>query len=363
MGRGNRIALVFRGDDATRKAAGAKGSRLVPVAEALATVGLVAEDAVFNEEWADEVRAQLLEADGVLVWVDPVTGSADRSVLDSLLRDVSAAGVWVSAHPDVIERMGTKEVLYTTRELSWGADTYLYKTPQELEEGLTGLLGDGQARVLKQYRGNGGIGVWKIEPLNPGGPVTLESAVIVQSARARDETVEESTLGAFLAASQKYFDYADGKGRLIDQPYLPRIAEGMIRCYFAADDVVGFSRQYPAGRSPDEVDAAESAPPRLGRVFGIPAAKTMFGPDEPTLSQLRKCVEVEWLPGLQRLTGVATESLPVLWDADFVLGPPDGLGADTYVLTEINVSAVLPFPEQALLRFAQAVARHLQPTN
>ena len=68
MGSGNRVALVFRGDDATRRAASSKKSRLFPIAEALASVGLAAEDAVFNEEWADEDRAQLLEVAGVLVW-------------------------------------------------------------------------------------------------------------------------------------------------------------------------------------------------------------------------------------------------------------------------------------------------------
>jgi hypothetical protein len=363
MRRGNRVALVFRGDEAMRKAVKVEGSRLAPIAQALASVGLAAEPAAFNEDWVDDLREQLLGVAGVLVWVDPVTGSEDRSILDGLLREVSSAGVWVSAHPDVILRMGTKEVLYTTRELSWGSDTYLYKTPQELEEGLTRLLEKGQTRVLKQYRGNGGIGVWRIELQRRGDEVTLNSPVGVQSARARDETVEETTLGAFLERSRKYFAFAGGEGRLIDQPYLPRIAEGLIRCYFVADEVVGFCRQYPEGRSPDQLGVSRGEHVSSERVFGLPAAKTMFGPDEPTLFQLRSNVEGEWLAGLQRLTGVEARDLPVLWDADFVLGPPDSAAGDTYVLTEVNVSAVAPFPEQAVPKLAQAVARHLGPTN
>jgi hypothetical protein len=361
MARGNRIALVFRGDDATRKVTSVDGSRLAPIADALASVGLAAEPAVFGEEWVDEIREQLLGVAGALIWVDPVTGSEDRGVLDALLREISVAGVFVSAHPDVILRMGTKEVLYTTRELSWATDTYLYNTPKELSEGLIRLLGSGQARVLKQYRGNGGIGVWKIELARPGVPVTVQSNVLVQSARARDENVEESTLGAFLERSQKYFGYAGGEGRLVDQPYLPRIAEGLIRCYLVADEVVGFCRQYPEGLSPDDLAASVREPPPPNRVFGLPAAKTMFGPDEPSLARLRNSVEWEWLPGLQRLTGVEPASLPVLWDADFVLGPPDDTGADTYVLTEINVSAVAPFPKRAVATLAHAVARRVRP--
>jgi hypothetical protein len=37
------------------------------------------------------------------------------------LRDVAARGVWVSAHPDVVQKMGTKEVLHRTRTMSWVA--------------------------------------------------------------------------------------------------------------------------------------------------------------------------------------------------------------------------------------------------
>ena len=47
--------------------------------------------------------------------------------------------------------------------MSWGSDTYLYASTQELREQLPLRLANGQARVLKQYRGNGGNGVWKVE--------------------------------------------------------------------------------------------------------------------------------------------------------------------------------------------------------
>ena len=39
-------------------------------------------------------------------------------------------------------------------------------------------------------------------------------------------------------------------------------------------------------------------------------------------------------------------SLPVLWDADFLYGPRTASGDDTYVLCEINVSSVIPFPDR-----------------
>src|SRR3954469_10887387 len=39
--------------------------------------------------------------------------------------------------------------------------------------------------------------------------------------------------------------------------------------------------------------------------------------------------------------------LPMIWDADFMLGPPDADGIDRYVLGEINVSSVFPIPDGA----------------
>ena len=57
---------------------------------------------------------------------------------------------------------------------------------------------------------------------------------------------------------------------------------------------------------------------------------------------------------MQRLLGIDTVQLPVLWDCDFLLGPRDDAGADTYVLCEINASSVSPFPDSAVERIAQA---------
>ena len=80
------------------------------------------------------VRDQLLGLDGVLVWVNPIEQGLDRSKLDPLLREVADAGVWVSAHPDVILKMATKQVLVDTKQMSWGTDTKLYRTARGAAE-------------------------------------------------------------------------------------------------------------------------------------------------------------------------------------------------------------------------------------
>ena len=57
---------------------------------------------------------------------------------------------------------------------------------------------------------------------------------------------------------------------------------------------------------------------------------------------------------MQRLLDIDTGLLPVLWDCDFLLGPKSESGTDTYVLCEINVSSVSPFPDSAVEPVAQA---------
>src|SRR5437016_2076639 len=108
--------------------------------EELAARAVQAEPVVYADEAADLIGERLLTMDGVLVWVNPIVGGRDRSVLDALLRDVASQGVFVSAHPDVILQMGTKDVLYRTRRMAWGTDTRLYSNLNELSEQLPSLL-------------------------------------------------------------------------------------------------------------------------------------------------------------------------------------------------------------------------------
>src|SRR5258708_34522867 len=147
-----RVALVYRGDRRERSTVTVENSRLAPVAKALAEMGITTEAAVYADDMADEVREQLLLVDGVLVWVNPGEGSDDRTTLDAILRAVAAAGVWVSTHPDVILKMGTKEVLHRTRDLGWGSDTAVYRSAAEFDKVFPARLASGGGRVLKQNR-------------------------------------------------------------------------------------------------------------------------------------------------------------------------------------------------------------------
>src|SRR5258705_5800180 len=101
-----RVAVLWRGDHEARRAATPQNNRFHRVFEELAALGIHAEPAVYADDIADEVREQLLAVDGVLVWVDPIHDGQTRAVLDAMLRDVASRGPWVTAHPDVILKMG-----------------------------------------------------------------------------------------------------------------------------------------------------------------------------------------------------------------------------------------------------------------
>ena len=135
-----RIAILWRGDEATRRSATPETSRFKAVFAALADVGIEAEPVVYEDDVLDAVRVQLATLDGVLVWVNPIHEGRNRAKLDALLREVTARGVWVSADPDVILKMGTKEVLHRTRTMSWGSDTALYRTAEAMRAELPARL-------------------------------------------------------------------------------------------------------------------------------------------------------------------------------------------------------------------------------
>src|SRR5262252_769978 len=165
-----RVAILWRGDEAARRGVTLETSRFKAVFAALADVGVDAEPVVYEDDVLDAVRAQLITIDGVLVWVNPIHEGRNRAKLDALLREVAARGIWVSAHPDVIVKMGTKEVLHRTRTMSWGCDTALYRTAEAMRAELPARLAAGP-RVIKRNRGNGGQGVWKVERLARSRPM------------------------------------------------------------------------------------------------------------------------------------------------------------------------------------------------
>jgi len=342
-----RIAILWRGDRTVDSPAPPADRQLGPLFDALSRLNVSIVPVPFADDAIDEVREELLGCDGVLVWVNPIQDGANRALLDPLLREASAHGVFVSAHPDVILRLGTKEVIFRTRKLGWGSDTALYSSSAELKERFPARLAEHGRLVLKQGRGNGGNGVWMVEIVARHSHSRPYEIVRVHDAQAKDGFSETMMLSAFMDRCQEYFAWS---GCLVDQEYQERLADGMLRCYFTHDEVVGFARQWPKGLL--KLDPGESpikTPPSV-----------MDGPDVPQFQALRVKAEAEWVPQMMAILELDRESLPVIWDADFLYGPKDQTGEDTYVLCEINVSAVWPFPLMASEKVAAAALLRIQ---
>jgi hypothetical protein len=316
-----------------------------------------------------ETAAGLAGVAGVLVWVDPLSDDGDRHGLDQVLREAAAAGMWVSAHPDTVDRLGTKEVLVATRELSWGSDAHAYRSVEQFHAEFPPRLAADGVRVLKASRGNGGRTVWKVRL--PGGPSLTElsptQAVVVQHARIRDGSSLTMPLDEFMDTCADVFEAWGGAGGLVDQEFIGGITRGIVRCYLVGGEVVGIARQYPAGAVPDgPIGVATGAGPSAQEVMGLPSPKTMYPPAEPAFAALRQRLETRWVPDALSKVGLGVGDLPALWDIDLLMsdtGGTDGVGEPRFVLCEINASSVIPFPPEAPDRVAAHVVMQLEQTG
>ena len=147
--------------------------------------------------------------------------------------------------------------------------------------------------------------------------------------------------------------YFESDGCIVDQPFQPRLPDGMIRCYMGCNKVVGFGHQFikalipPPPEGPDSPDAQ-------------PGPRIMHGAHAGPFQALRAKMESEWTPQMMQVLGIEAGELPIIWDADFLYGPRTASGDDSYVLCEINVSSVFAIPDQAPAAIARLTMDRLR---
>ena len=144
------IAVYYPSDSEARRQATPQNNRFAAVFGAFAAQGVAAYPAVYNRAQLDALREQLRSFDGAQVWVNPIDAGQLRHELDTVLREVAAAGTFVSTHPDVIPKLGTKDVLVETRGIGWGSDVHRIDSLAQLRDEVGSRLSSGSARVLKQ---------------------------------------------------------------------------------------------------------------------------------------------------------------------------------------------------------------------
>lgn len=198
------VALLYPGDRAMRDRSDPVESRFGALFEAFGQSDVRAVPAVYNEDVSDEVEEQLRAGD-VKAWCNPIHEGRRRDRLDTLLRRLADSDILVSAHPEPILKLGTKDVLFDSRDLPFGSDVHRIDTLDQLKEALPERLRAG-ARVLKQHRGHSGIGVWRVEMVDASSPSSLLKVRHAQRG-SEEECISLSTLVDRLA---RYFDADNG---------------------------------------------------------------------------------------------------------------------------------------------------------
>jgi len=300
-----------------------KEEKYSALVEAFINEGFQVQTLSYSDEKADQLTTDLQQFDMVLVWINPMEDGNDRKRLDKMLTDLASSGCLISTHPEVIIKMGTKDILYNTRDMQWGGNVKMYSSYDQFSSEIKESLLSG-IRVLKQYRGNGGQGVFKVELKEP-------NVQIIHATQGN-----EIRLLSFRDFLEEFSAYFSNGGLIIDQPWNENITNGMVRCYVSGVTVAGFGYQ--------EINALYPFTSEY-----IPPGKRYYFTEKCGLfSDLKKIMESDWVPELQSRLNIPTGLMPVIWDADFFINRSDLPDSDKYTLCEINVSCVSPFPPSAV---------------
>jgi hypothetical protein len=332
----NALAILIYGKkDSARDALAEDKYR--DLAAAFISQGYDVRSVLYSDEQAAELAPKLLAFNMVLVWVNPIEQGNDRSRLDSLLSDIAAKGCLVSTHPEVILKIGTKDILFKTKHMDWGGDIEMYSSFDDFTRLFPAKLTASKTRILKQYRGNGGNGVFKVKELT-GHRAGITHAIA--GGEMRTLTWDE-----FFNEFRAFFS---NQGLLIDQAWNDNIHNGMVRCYVCGTKVAGFGYQ--------EINALYE----LNNTWFPPGKRYYFTENCGLFKDLKEIMETKWIPELQEKLDLPADNMPVIWDADFfinVVNSPSAIGK--YTLCEINVSCVSPFPPSAIKFITAEVGRRI----
>ncbi|HEV8508447.1 MAG TPA: Cj0069 family protein [Chitinophagaceae bacterium] len=293
------------------------------------------DSVLYHDSISGKLAKELSKYKAILVWVNPVEQGYDRKKLDVLLTELATNGCFVSAHPETILKLGTKEILHRVKETEFGGDIKLYRSFEDFKANFFSLKELTGIRILKPYRGNGGNGVFKIDATG-----YKNNRIGITQAKGGGEEI--LAVDDFFAAVEPYFPTND---MLIDQEWNQNIINGMVRCYLTGAKVTGFGYQ--------EVNALY---PKKS-----PSQRYYFSEDCGLFRDLKNIMENKWVPQLQQITRIESEGLPVIWDADFFINSVNTNDTGKkYSLCEINTSSVSPFPESSIPHIVEEVRTRLR---
>lgn len=283
--------------------------------------GYVVQTITWNGHNVDELYTSSKKAEVILIWVNPIHRNIEEGSFENYICDMSDRGKYISSHPEVIKKLGTKIILHTMSGTSWSRDVYKHENFDHLNA-LKSRLDGQQIRVIKQSRGNDGLEVYKLEKL----PDFNYQATEANSGKV----IKNLHFEAFI---QEVIHKISTENPIIEMRWNNCLTNGVVRCYFCGEKLVGFGYQ--------EVNAL------YPEITGSYVKKQRFYLTEKCgiFSGLKSEIEKSFMPEILSRTGLSTEQLPLIWDADFFI---NNLETGDFELCEINASCVSPFPPSAI---------------
>ena len=299
-----------------------KGHRpdTIPICNEIIKLGWGSLPIYYSDSTYEKVKTFLSQPfiQGVIIRINPgnVRGVTNKKWVE-LVNSISNIGVRVMTPPDVMKKMGAKDVLGKIGHLNCGLkDTEVYYTINEWISNFPKTLT--KKRVVKQNRGSSGEGIWVVNLVDPESTITNSSLLEIQE--AVDNHIEIITLGEFLTFCYKYLEGDDGL--IVNQRFCSRITEGEIRLNMIGNKVEAIVHKKP-------VHGGISATLSSGAQY------TQYKPYEPNFSKLI----TQWQDdktNIMKALGLEDIPLPLIWTADFIYGDDN----DTFIIGEINCSCV-----------------------
>jgi len=302
----------------------------IPICNALIEKNWRCTPLYYTDADFDKIKNEILQSAGYICRINPGQyEGVTQAKLDGLLNDMVKAGKKGMSSAEAMQKMGAKDALVKIKDLQCGLScTAAYYDMKELETGFSKTMATGDTRVLKQNRGSQGEGIWVCK-LAEGEEKKIENGVcppdtMLELQEAFDNHKEKKSISEFMKFCQKYLDGENGQ--LVDQKFLPRIVEGEVRVFMIGDKPIELIHKKPVAGG-------------ISATLASGAKYVKYSPDEAKFALLMSKFKAD-IPNLMKALDLEGQPLPLIWTADFILGPKAADGQDTYYIGEFNCSCV-----------------------
>jgi hypothetical protein len=303
--------------------------KYVDLAKYLQEKKLSVNTITWKKDNIDELYKLSDQTDALLVWVDPLDRDIENGLFEKYLRDMKAKGKYISSNPDTVLKIGTKKVLFDLSGTRWVSDVFLHHNISTFFE-IGNRIGVNKFRILKQLRGNGGNGVYKVG-------MHEDNKIFLIEANTNNELIFENI--------HKLSEHIiKANTQIIETAWNDNLVNGVLRCYFCNSTIVGFGYQEINALYPLQYDSV------------IKKQRFYLTENCGIFKNIKNLLESDFVEDILVKLGVNINDLPLIWDADFFI---NNLLGENIELCEINSSCVSPYPLSAIKYMHKEIEKNL----